>query len=453
VSSRRSSGARRRAAALAEAWAGVRRVAEQPRIGVFGLLGSGNIGNDASLESVLAYLARDHPDAVVDAMCMGPESVRARYGIAAIPLLWCTRYDQRLPRPAALAVKAIGKGVDAFRTASWVRRHDAVIVPGMGVLEASLPLRPWGVPYAMLLLCASGRVFSTRVALVSVGANQINQRATRWLFDSAARLAFYRSYRDEQSRQAMTLRGVDTSADLVFPDLVFALPTPQYQPGDPRMVGVGVMTYLGTNDDRARAGDIHSAYVRTFSAFVRWLVDGGRQVRLLVGDSSDETTVREILADLHEQRPDLGDGQVVAAPASTFDELTAAMAPVGTVVATRFHNLICALRLGKPVVSLGYANKNVELMTGMGLGEYCQSANSLDLDLLIEQFTAVDRDRERLSETIAHRGAAYARRLDEQFALLSTLLVPGREAADPDVGVGGAGAESMTEQVREGSWP
>ena len=42
-----------------------------PRVGLFGLLGSGNVGNDASLEAVLAYLRADHPDAVIDAMCMG----------------------------------------------------------------------------------------------------------------------------------------------------------------------------------------------------------------------------------------------------------------------------------------------------------------------------------------------------------------------------------------------
>ena len=69
-----------------------------------------------------------------------------------------------------------------MRTASWVRRHDVVIVPGAGVLEASLPLWPWGMPYAMFLLSASGRLFGTKVALVSVGAGIINQRATRWLF-------------------------------------------------------------------------------------------------------------------------------------------------------------------------------------------------------------------------------------------------------------------------------
>ena len=59
-----------------------------PRVGLFGLLGSGNIGNDASTEALMAYLRTDHPDAEIDAMCMGWAQMRERYGIEAIPFQW-----------------------------------------------------------------------------------------------------------------------------------------------------------------------------------------------------------------------------------------------------------------------------------------------------------------------------------------------------------------------------
>jgi len=45
---------------------------------LLGLLGSGNLGNDISMESVLRYLRTDHPEAIVDVMCWGPETVTAR---------------------------------------------------------------------------------------------------------------------------------------------------------------------------------------------------------------------------------------------------------------------------------------------------------------------------------------------------------------------------------------
>jgi len=328
----------------------------------------------------------------------------------------------------ALVLKLLGKCVDTVRTASWVRRHDVVIVPGMGVLEASLPLRPWETPYALFLLGVSGRLFGTKVALVSVGANIINQRVTGWLVNSAARLAFYRSYRDTFSRDAMRERGLDVTRDHVFPDLVFGLPAPPCEPGDAHTVGVGVMAYYGTNDDRRRADEIHLAYVETIKSFVRWLVDGGRRVRLLVGDESDDAVVQEILADLRDHRPGMDPAWVVAEPVASFAELMRAMAPASTVVATRYHNVMCALKLGKPAISLGYAAKNVTLMADAGLSEFCQSANSPDLDRLIEQFKELEVAAPGLTQTIMARNATNAQLIDQQFAELNRVLFPALNA-------------------------
>jgi polysaccharide pyruvyl transferase WcaK-like protein len=399
--------------------------ADSPKVGLFGLLGSANIGNEAQLESVLAYLRTDHPGAVLDAMSSGPENLKRKYGIDAIPLLWYEKYEQRTSGAVAAVLKVLGKGIDAVRTASWVRRHDVVIVPGAGVLEAALPLRPWGVPYSMFLLCASGRLLGTKVALISVGASVISQRATRWLFTSAARLAYYRSFRDAQSREVMSQQGVDTSADPVYPDLAFGIPTPPASSGDPKAVGVGVMAYYGGNDDRPRAGDIHAAYTAKMKRFTRWLVDRGYHVRLFGGDNLwDDTIVEEILEDARAYRADLGPAAVTAEPVSSFAELTQAIAPLGTVVATRYHNVICALRLGKPTISLGYSPKFASLMADMGLPDFSQIAHSLDVDRLIEQFTELQSHSAQVRVTMAERNAAKKRELDQQFAALNALLFP-----------------------------
>lgn len=58
------------------------------RVGLCGVLGSGNLGNDGSLEALLGYLRAEHPEAAVDALCGGPEVVTARYGIPATRLHW-----------------------------------------------------------------------------------------------------------------------------------------------------------------------------------------------------------------------------------------------------------------------------------------------------------------------------------------------------------------------------
>jgi len=402
------------------------RQGRAPRVGLFGLLGSGNIGNDISMQSMLAYLRSSQPDATIDAMCMGPERVRADAGIDAIPLQWSRRYEGRVSGLPAKALKAAGKGIDAFRTAAWVRRHDVVIVPGMGVLEASTPINPWGVPYALFLLSACGRIFRTKVALVSVGATMINQPSVRWLSDWAARLAYYRSYRDARSLDAMRRRGLDVSRDRVFPDLVFAIPPAATETADPQTVGVGVMAYYGTNDDRARADDIHSSYTGTMIRLVQWLLDDGRNVRLFVGDSGDAEAVAEIFSALRASHPALAPGRVVAEQITSFAELMRAMAPASSVVATRYHNVMCALKLGKPAISLGYSDKNVSLMEDMGLPEFCQHANDISFDRLIEQFAKLETNADQIRATVGERNAELAARLSEQFAVLDATLFPGR---------------------------
>ena len=329
-----------------------------------------------------------------------------------------------------MALKALGKGIDPFRTATWVRRHDVVIVPGAGVLEATLPIRPWGLPYSLFLLCASGRFFGTKVALVSVGASVMNKRLSRWLSNAAARLAFYRSYRDVLSQDAMRQRGLDAGKDPVFPDLVFALPTPPHDAGDPRTVGGGVMAYYGGNDDRWNADEIHARYLENMKRFVRWLADSGHRIRLFTGDNRfDDRVVQEILADLRSYRPDLESAWAVGDPVTSLGDLMREIAPVGTVVAIRYHNVISALKLSKPTLSLSYATKHDVVMAGMGLSEFCLPARTVDVDQLIERFKQMEARSAELRAAVSERNATITQQVERQFALLSALLLPGSKPA------------------------
>lgn len=189
------------------------------------------------------------------------------------------------------------------------------------------------------------------------------------------------------------------------------------------------MAYHGSNDDRREADAIYASYVANVTRFVRWLVDNGRKVRLLIGDAngSDDGAAQEILASLRAQRPDLEASRVVAEPVASLADVMRELAVAGTVVATRYHNVLCGLRLCRPTISLGYAAKHEALMADMGVPEFCQSANPLDVDMLIERFTELESRAAQLRRVLEERNLASEQSLDEQFALLSALLLPARE--------------------------
>lgn len=398
------------------------------RVGIFGLLGQGNLGNDGSMEAVLAYLRGAHPDAILDALCSGPTVVSGRYAMPAARLRWFDLSTRRRAGLGGLVGRclklAAGTVIDTFRISLWVRRHDSVIVPGMGVLEQTIALRPWQTPYLMFVLSLSGRLLRTKVALVSVGTNVIHDQLTRWLFVMAARLAHYRSFRDNLSRDAMQEMGLDVSADAVYPDVVFSLQTRQYEKQASAVVGVGIMDYSGANEDRRQGDEIRADYVAKMTRFVVWLVENGRQVRVFTGDSVDEPIAAGIVADVRARYPDLSRSQVISEPVPSIAELLRQTASVGTVVATRFHHVLYSLRLGRPTVAICYAAKHWALMTQMGMSQYCQEARSLDVARLIEQFTELESQAGQLRLIIAERNAVMARVVANQFAELSAILFP-----------------------------
>jgi len=374
---------------------------------------------------MLGFLRSNHPDFVLDVMCGGPDTVTERYGVPAVPVDGHVERDRKLPSALTAARKVLGKVNGVFRIAAWVRRHEIVIVPGMGILETSLPLRAWQFPLTMFALCVSGRFLGTKVALVSIGVDVIDQRLNRWLLITAARCAAYRSYRDEMSQLAMRRQGLDRASDHVYRDLVFGIRVPLCGSADSQTVGIGVMDYYGGSEDsRARAGEIHGSYVEKLKSFARWLLDSGYSIRLFVGDTngSDDAVVNDMLTDLRAYRPDLDLSCIVAEPTPTFADLARAMKSAGTIVATRYHNVICGLKLLKPTISIGYSAKNLALMTDMGIAEYCQSIGSLDIHLLIEQFTSLQRRAPQVQRQIADRTAATELLVERQFSELSAWL-------------------------------
>jgi polysaccharide pyruvyl transferase WcaK-like protein len=406
-----------------------RKHVTRQRIGLLGLFGTGNSGNNGSLEAMLRFLREVRPDAEITCICSAhrgaADRVARSLGVATtslgIPppesglLRTVDRLLLTVPRRIASLVHAVRRA----------RKLDALIVPGTGILD-DFGGSPFGMPLALLAWCLTARLRGAWIAFVSIGAGPIHNPISRWLMKSAVALADYRSYRDTVSKAFMESIGFDARDDAVYPDIAFRLPSPA-APRRPRpdrrlVVGVGVMTYWGWRNDAARGAAIYQAYRDKLTSFVLWLLDRGHAVRILMGDTNDQRAVNDLLANVAAARPDLPDDRFLFEPMSSLHDLMRQIAETDVVVATRYHNVVCALKLGKPTVSISYADKNDVLMAEMGLGEFCQHVERLDLDRLIEQFSQLITDRPRYELGIGKANLACQERLDHQDALLAARL-------------------------------
>ncbi|WP_405057708.1 polysaccharide pyruvyl transferase family protein [Kribbella sp. NBC_01505] len=396
------------------------------KIGLYGRLGGGNIGNDAMLDAVLDHLHTEQPGAVLDFMCEGPEAITRRFGVPAIELHWLQSRKQASSPIAQklLTLLRIGPAaiIDTWRTARWVRRHDVVIIPGAGVLEGTLPERPWELPFSMLAMAATGRLFGVKTALVCVGGSRVEEPVIRFLLKSAARLVNYRSFRDEYSLEVGRETGVAKPQDRAYADLAFALPVEVTKDPEPKSVGVGVMAYYGSPTDRPRADEVHTKYVAQMQELVQKLVESGRTVRLLIGDALDEEVSDAVLAHARTWWQGSGPLPVSYEPFSSFDGLMDQIASVQTVVAMRYHCVVAGLKMGRPTLAIAYGRKHDALMAGMGQAEYVQDVRSLDIDLLVEQVGELEAGAPEIARTLAESSAECRERLVEGFRDLDSAL-------------------------------
>lgn len=399
--------------------------ARPTRIALFGLFGCGNLGNDGSLEAMIAQLRRQMPEAELTCICHDPEFVRATFGIETIPINWSHRLATVQSRPLRRMLKASGRLVDLGYSFARMRGFDAMVIPGTGILD-DFGERPWGMPLDIFRWCLAARLSGTRLAMVSIGAGPIGRPFSRRLMKAAARLAHYRSYRDAISRNFMHGIGLDVGADPIYPDIAFRLAAPAESPRPAAktgklQIGIGAMSYYGWYGFEEKGRAIHAAYMGRLADFALRMLDRGHDLRLVTGEESDNSAVHEVAERLRAARPDLDPARVVAEPAHSLHDVMRQIGETDVMVATRFHNVVCALKMGRPCISLGYARKNDVLMAEMGLGDFCQHVERFDVDTLVGQFDRLMDEREEHARRIRATVAGFEERLGQQETMLVRL--------------------------------
>jgi polysaccharide pyruvyl transferase WcaK-like protein len=421
------------------------------RIVFYGNFGAGNLGNECTLQTAIEQTLTRLPHAKLICVCPDPEDVRARHGIAAVPSQardpgwsWSDLNAKqagndvddvmaRGPKPAGggsrmrtLSAKLARLGRIGFRRAPqefahWysmlrvIARCDVLLVPGTGIITDACG--SLGYPYDMFKLTVLARLCRVRVVFLSVGAGPFRHRLGSWFIRRSLGLAHYRSYRDVDSRRRLGDIGFNAAQDVVYPDLVFGLShdrltAKQAYSERPRIVGLGLKDYATpVNDEDAKS---YRDYLGVMADFVMWLQARGHTVRLIIGDAQYDTRVREdliaVLKVAGAKEPLL-----LSDPVPTVDELLRQLSETDAVISPRFHNLVLALMLNKPVIALSDLPKVDALLVDLGLGRFCLPLESVKAEELRRCFVQLQNDAANLKPYIRDVVEKYRHSVDEQY--------------------------------------
>jgi polysaccharide pyruvyl transferase WcaK-like protein len=322
------------------------------RIGLLGQFGSGNLGNDGSLEAMMRFLRRAHPDVELVCICARPSVVSDNLGIEATGIGACMPGGRGFALLNGLLLGTPQCFLDMVETFRRTRGLDWMIVPGAGTTDDHRN-GPSGWPFVLWRWCAAARLNGARIAFVGIGAEPVKGTLSRRLMKWAAGMASYRSYRDRMSRDFMAGIGLDVTRDPVVADIAFGLPGPEPQELAPRFcltVGIGITSDRGWPRKGGRGG--YEAYIAKLARFALRLLEQGHHLRLLTTDAGDWSAVEDFFRHLAWLTPRRFQTCITVEKAASLAELMQQMQETDVVVASRYHNVVCALKLGLPTISL-----------------------------------------------------------------------------------------------------
>jgi len=370
---------------------------KRTKIFIFGNFGTGNIGNECTLLAFLHACRKYAPDADLTGICSVPEDVSIRHGLQSIPINDGDREEKGKRRQYAVRWIRILLSWLPTEAKQWMKAYrslrsaNRLVMAGTGMItddETGI----WGLPYEIMKWTIIAKLRRSKVFFVSVGVERVRHKITKWIFKLALHLADYRSFRDVESKRRLLDIGMPVGKDPVCPDMAFNLPRSEIpaavkKTGQLPVIGVGLLDYVGQGSDEKNSEHQFAEYIQKMADFIIWLLERDYRVRILIGDITFDNPIRPILKECIERRvAAYGTGQIIDDPIDSVAELLEQLSGTDLVVASRFHNILLALMLNIPAISISYDSKNDAIMREYGLSQYCQNIESLDVSRLIRQF-------------------------------------------------------------------
>lgn len=435
-----------------------------PRVGLLSPCGHGNLGDAAIQQAVIAELQGRFPGVDIIGITLVPADTVSRHGIRAVPIgavstphygIVATAGDRvaadrsrdgipgrsadsqsRVAPPGILAriglwaVRALlPKGLPWALRQEW--RHwrlawstvgdlDWLVVSGGGQLDDFWG-GPWGHPWAMFKWTLLARIARCRVLVVSVGAGTAGSALSRFLMRQVLRLAHYRSFRDEGSRDIVKAIGFHRRDDPVLPDLAYGVSEAlarELAPADApaaRRVAIAPMAYARPGTWPATDAERYRLYVRKLSELSVRLLEDGHRVSLIHSDGPDARAVADVHELIATHAPEACRASVDRPETKRVDQYLAACRASDLVVASRLHGVILSHVAGTPVLALSYDRKVRAAMSDAGQAEHC-----LDIDgfSVLEAHRAVASMLAREDEhraTVESQVRAFRERLAIQY--------------------------------------
>ncbi len=437
------------------------------KIALMDHMGYGNMGDAAIQESFISNIRKRLPAVELIAFSLNPGDTEQRHGLQAYPIRWSH------PGYKAMAVKGessesrdsklkkflknrrflypvLKAGHDCWREVAHLRRSfrilkgvDALVIAGGGQL-----CELWSdLPYNVFKFCVLAKLAGKRIMIVGVGADLLERRENKFFARWSVRLASRVSLRSAESRERLRAIGVRKEM-MVCPDPAYGLDLETYvksrTPGllersdwkmlpvrgnAPKKVGINPMGFCDPRRWMRGNDTAYLQYLEKLETVITWLLGSSYEVEVFTSDmSGDISAIQDLKQRLNDRLSTEALNRVAFRPQPTLEEVLQQMASYEYVITSKFHGVIFAHMLGKPVIALSYLPKIDHLMQAVGHERYCLDIEQFDAEWLIGTFRSMVKEQEQLrarfEKTSDRYNGAIQAHFDELFGTVVRQQAP-----------------------------
>jgi polysaccharide pyruvyl transferase WcaK-like protein len=277
----------------------------------------------------------------------------------------------------------------------FLRRHNILIVSGGGQLDEEWG-GAWGHPFALFKWALLARVARVPYVIASVGASMAASRTSRFLLASALRMARYRSYRDQGSKQVAVGLLQRAARDTVVPDLAFAIPSSEMpRPSGIRLISQGrkvvalsLIAYAKPQSWPHANRPLYDRYLLQMTDVVSQLLERGYFLVIVWSSRMDQSVIAELFEGLGPESKKRLAHQMQAPAIASWKDLVALLLDADCLIASRLHSTILGFLAGKPTIAVSFDRKVDAVMEDLGLTDYLLQIGDFEAKDVMD---AVDR--------------------------------------------------------------
>ena len=400
--------------------------------------GGGNLGDDATMSVVIRNIRRRWPETDITAFSMNPGDTGKKHGIPSLPIrrhTWAIGYGlagkesilsrkrgfrnwlKTTPNPIIRLPRAIF-GELAFLAASFriLRSFDLLAVSGGGQLTERSG--PWGFPYAIFTWVLMARAARIECIFLNVGAGPLKHPLSKFFVKRALFAADYVSFRDEPSQGLAQDIGF-TRKSVVCTDCVYDMEVPAPNVVGSRreqpIVGIAPMPYpfCDPREHLSNHQEIYEDFLRKLALFASSVARQSYSLELFGSDTGADPSAIEDFRTALKRHHNLSTPQFK--PVHSVGELLAEISGMDFVVTCRFHGVVFAHLLNKPVLAISHHPKVANLMDALGLSQYCVDIQRFDPDQLTNAFASLVQNADSVKRQMVAKLAGYQSELAAQF--------------------------------------